>query len=278
MIDSIFFADSPAWPSSARGYAPGRLRPDRCACHACPGDEPHRTTGDRIHHLQRALGHRRSSPRLTSSVRVGPAGTSSPPRTPRRREISPIAPPEHGDRYDRARANLWRSSSKCGMAGRMRPWWASQDTGIWTDTSRLRPPRHNGEHFSVAGVLRFRALLRATRCWPRRDLLRMESTWRLVHRCRVHTTSIDGRRHRLQGAYSRAAKGHGRDPGQRSPSARTQLCAGQYGGRGPRSLGSTGSFIERGVSALQPCCIHRPPRLDAWPGRPWRLSVSVPRV
>jgi FMN-dependent oxidoreductase (nitrilotriacetate monooxygenase family) len=60
--------------------------------------------------------------------------------------------PEHADRYDRAEEfvevvlKVWDGWEDDAVV-------ASRSTGIWADGTKLHPPRHRGEHFSVAGFL-----------------------------------------------------------------------------------------------------------------------------
>jgi FMN-dependent oxidoreductase (nitrilotriacetate monooxygenase family) len=64
------------------------------------------------------------------------------------------AHPEHADRYGRAHEfvevvlKVWDGWSDDAVM-------ASQETGQWADTARIRQPAHRGDHFSVAGVLPF---------------------------------------------------------------------------------------------------------------------------
>jgi FMN-dependent oxidoreductase (nitrilotriacetate monooxygenase family) len=61
---------------------------------------------------------------------------------------------EHGARYGRAREfvevvlKIWDGWSEDAVI-------ASQASGEWADPTRLHPPAHEGEHFSVAGILPF---------------------------------------------------------------------------------------------------------------------------
>jgi N-acetyl-S-(2-succino)cysteine monooxygenase len=60
--------------------------------------------------------------------------------------------PEHADRYDRAREfvevvlKVWDGWEDDAVV-------ASAPTGRWADGDKLHPPNHQGEHYSVAGIL-----------------------------------------------------------------------------------------------------------------------------
>ena len=62
--------------------------------------------------------------------------------------------PQHGARYDRAEEfvevvlKVWDGWEDDAVV-------ASVSTGRWADADKLHPPRHRGEHFSVAGILPF---------------------------------------------------------------------------------------------------------------------------
>ncbi|MCU1688438.1 MAG: hypothetical protein JWN20_366, partial [Jatrophihabitantaceae bacterium] len=62
--------------------------------------------------------------------------------------------PEHGDRYHRAQEfvevvqQVWDSWDDDAVL-------AEAASGEWADQSRIHPPNHRGEHFSVAGILPF---------------------------------------------------------------------------------------------------------------------------
>lgn len=62
--------------------------------------------------------------------------------------------PEHGDRYQRAQEfvevvlKVWDGWEDDAVL-------ASAELGLWADADKLHPPLHNGDHFSVAGILPF---------------------------------------------------------------------------------------------------------------------------
>ena len=70
------------------------------------------------------------------------------------RNFGASAHPAHADRYGRA-------SEFVEVVLKVWDGWlddavlASQTTGLWADTTKLRPPSHRGDRFSVAGVLPF---------------------------------------------------------------------------------------------------------------------------
>ncbi len=156
MIDSIFFADSPGVAEFRTRYMPqGAYDPIDVLATLIPVTSHIGllATASTTYSAPWDIARRFATLDQLSNGRAGwnIVTTTNPAAAP---NFANRAHPEHGDRYDRAREfvevvlKVWDGWMDDAVV-------ASQDAGIWTDTSKLRPPRHNGEHFSVAGVLPF---------------------------------------------------------------------------------------------------------------------------